>query len=289
MKTTPYDFIPPFDLDAVAPEHRDRVEAMIPAPELADAYVHRTIDGVWDFDILAWAMTESNNVLLKGPTGSAKTTFIRAFAAYIQYPAAIIETSGQIDTGSVIGAQRQDASGMWSWHDGDLTLACRYPAIKFIDEANMAHARVTAAWHGLTDSRRRLSIYENHEVVKDQYPSLIAAAYNPGYEGTARLNEAFAQNRFGTHIEWDYDREVEAQLVDSERLLDFGWALRERPEIRTPLPTNAMMTLEKHAVAFSMEFAIERFVQRFDPAEQTIVRRTAEAHSAAIADELALV
>ena len=64
--------------------------AHVPAPHYAKEYVHRSFDGVLDFDIFdkARMMTDPitgrlapMNVLIEGPTGPGKTTSVRAYAS----------------------------------------------------------------------------------------------------------------------------------------------------------------------------------------------------------------
>jgi MoxR-like ATPase len=281
-----------FDLDTVPADDRDRVAALIPDPRIAEAYVHRTVDGFEDFDILDVAVEEAENVILAGPTGSSKTTLFRAYAAARGLPFVVVECNAAMDPGTIIGRTTIGPDGSVRWVDGDLTLVVRYGGIALIDEINMAHPRITAAWHQLLAVTRAMSVPENGETVKagrggvgEPQQTLFAAAYNPRYQGTVRLNEALG-NRFPIPLDWDYDRTVEAQLVTSERLLDMAENVRSLAEIRSPLSTNMLMEFERHVGRFNMAFAQRCLVGHFATEERAAVARAFEANSGAIAAEL---
>jgi MoxR-like ATPase len=119
-------------------------------------------------------------------------------------------------------------------------------------------------------------------------PILFGSAYNPRYQGVVRLNEAL-NNRFAIQLEWDYDHDVEAQLLKSSTLLDMAEHIRSIAEIRTPVSTNALMEFERHAMLMGSEFAETLFLNRFPPEDRGSVFRALEGNSATIADELGLV
>ena len=113
-----------FDLSTVPADDRERVASLIPDPRIAAGYVHRFIDGFEDFDLLDGAIEDSENVLLRGPTGSSKTTFFRAYAADRGLPFYVVECNGAMDPGVVVGRTTFDEGSKWV--DGDFTLVVRY-------------------------------------------------------------------------------------------------------------------------------------------------------------------
>lgn len=285
--------IPTFDLSTVPADDRDRVEALIPDPRIAGAYVHRNVEGVNDFDLFDIAIAERENVMLAGPTGSSKTSVFRAYAASRGLPFVLVECNAAMDPGSVLGRTTISADGGVGWVDGDFTLVIRYGGVALIDEVNMAHPRITAGFHQLLAVTRRMSIPEAGETViagrgglGDTQPVLLGAAFNPRYQGTVRLSEALS-NRFAIQLDWDYDRGVEEQLVTSTRLLDMAENIRSLGEIRTPMSTNALMEFERHARIFGMPLASRLLVNRFAPEERAPVARALEANVEAIAEQLA--
>jgi MoxR-like ATPase len=283
-----------FDLDTVPDGDRDRVAALIPDPRLADAYVHRSIEGFDDFDLFDVAVDERENIILAGPTGSSKTTVFRAYAAARGLPFVLVECNAAMDPGVIIGRTTLTTEGEARFVYGDLSLVVKYGGVALFDEVNMAHPRITASFHQLLAVTRRMSVPEAGETLVagrggmgGAQPTLFGAAYNPRYQGTVRLNEALG-NRFAIQLDWDYDRSVEEALVTSRSLLDMAANARSLAEIRTPVSTNALMEFERHAQRFGVALAARLFVNRFAPEERGPVSRALEAHSATIAAELEL-
>jgi MoxR-like ATPase len=280
-----------FDLDTVPEEYRARVEAMIPDTAIAEGYVHRTIEGIHDFDYLDVAVEDLENVLLTGPTGSSKSTLFRAYAAARRMPLAVIESNASMDLSTVLG--RLDPQGL-EWVDGEFTLVARYGGVAIIEEINMVHPRVSAGFHQLLAVTRRMSLPENGETIHaghggtgDPQPLLLGGAMNPSrlYAGTVVMNDALL-NRFEQPHDWPYLREVEEQLVDSTKLLDVAENIRSLAEIRTPVSTNSLMALERHYHRFGWGPAETLFVNRFAEGERNPVRNALNAESENIVREL---
>jgi MoxR-like ATPase len=275
-----------FDLEQVPEELRDRVAALIPPPALAGGYVHRTIEGVPDFAYLDGAREDVENVMLVGPTGSSKTTVARAYAAHLGVPFTAVECNGAMDPGTVLGRTVTDSdTGLATWVDGDFLLVTEFGGVVLIDEINLAHSRITAAFHTLLSVARRIGVPEAGKTVRAHESLLIMAAMNDRYQGTVRLNEAM-QNRFAVPLEWGYVREVEEQLIRSPRLLDMADGIRSLADIRTPVSTNSLMEFERHHARYGWAPAAMMFVNRFDASEQAGIGRALEANSGAIDAEL---
>jgi MoxR-like ATPase len=133
MSTITAPTAPVFDMEHVPAEHRRRLADLIPDPRIAAGYVHRSIDGFEDFDLLDYAMRERENVLLEGPTGSSKTTVARAFAASRGLPFVAVECNGAMDPGTVLGRTMVDENGVPTWVDGDFLLVVRYGGVVLLD------------------------------------------------------------------------------------------------------------------------------------------------------------
>ena len=287
--------IPTFDLNTVPERDRERVAALIPDPRIANGYVHRdSLPGVYDFDMLDAATMMRHNVLLIGPTGSSKTTLFRAYAAARGLPLAIVECSANMDPKSVLGRTTIDpTTGLPAFIDAPHTLVIRYGGAVLYDEVNLAHPRVTAAFHGVTSVMRRIDLSDNGEIVAagrggtgEAQPVLIGAAINPTtYTGTTRLNQAF-RNRFPIPVKWPYLREVEAQMVTSVTLLDLADSVRELAEVQSPVSTNMLIEFERHHRTFGIEAASVLFCNHFDDDEVGPVQRALEANSYQIAAEI---
>ena len=286
---------PAFDLETVPEKDRDRVAALIPNPRIADGYVHRdAMPGVYDFDMLDGAIELEHNVLLVGPTGSSKTTLFRAYCAARGLPLAVVECSANMDPKSVLGRRDIDPNtDRPIWIDAPHTLVIRYGGAVLYDEANLAHQRVTAAFHGVTSVMRRLDLNENSEIIPagrggmgEAQPVLLAAAINPTtYNGTTRLNQAF-RNRFPIPVDWPYLREVEEQLVASSTLLDFAEGARSLAEVQSPVSTNMLIEFERHVRTWGISAACTLLVNHLDEDERGPVQRALEANSLAIEAEI---
>ncbi len=282
-----------FDLDTVPDKDRDRVAALIPDPRIADGYVHRMLDGFLDFDCLDGAIEDQENVILRGPTGSSKTTFFRSYAAARGLPFYAVECNGAMDPGVILGRTTFDERSMWV--DGDWTLVIRYGGVGLIDEINLAHQRITAAYHQLLSVTRRVSIPESGEPpihagqggLGDPQPVLVGAAYNPRYDGTVRINYAL-KNRFAQKHDWGYERSVEETLVATPHLLDVAQHVRSLAEIRSPLSTNMMQEFVRHAYRYNITFAITQLVNAFEDEERDPVYRSIFANKDKIAQDLGI-
>lgn len=285
---------PTFDLSTVPEHDRERVAALIPDARIANGYVHRDVHGVEDFELLDAAVELRHNLLLTGPTGSSKTTLYRAYAAARQLPLAIVECNANMDPKSVLGRMTIDPkSGLPTWVDAPLMLVIRYGGVAVFDEVNLAHPRVTAAFHGVTSVMRRVDLSENGEVVAAgrggtgaPQPVLLGAAINPtSYNGTSRMNQAF-RNRFPMSVDWPYLRDVEEQMIQSTTLLDLADSVRSLAEVQSPVSTNMLIEFERHHEALGFDLAAAMFVNHFDDDEQGPVERALEANSAMILSEL---
>ena len=248
----------------------------------------RTLSGVRDLDALASHMEAGENVLLEGPTGSAKTLVARAFAAAHGLPFYAIPVNGAIDPGTLWGRYvvREDRSLVWV--DSPAALVLMHGGVLVWDEVNMAHPRILSAFHELLDDRRSVTVLEHEgDVIKSHAATLYVATMNPGYGGTAELNEAF-RRRQDAIISWPYLPEVERVLVESSTLLEFANEVRALPEVRTDLSTASLVRLEDMAGSLGLAYASERLVSLFRESERGGVRRALDLYLPAIASDLGL-
>lgn len=261
-----------FDLEAVPAHHREQVEAMIPEPRFEDIYTHRHITSpvngakYLDFDVFDTAFQEKHNIMLPGPTGSGKTTALRAYAAKLRIPYVSVEFQGGFDFSTVIGSVQVNEEGIPRFVDGEVTLVLRYAGICVLEECNFAPPRFTAAFHGALDARQTLYLPQTGERVRKSENTLIAATYNPGYSGVSMLNEAF-RNRFAYTLKWGYDAEVEDLRVgaNSETLLEMVRNMRSLEEMEgIDIGTNLMEEFVMMARSSGIGLAAYAFVNHFD-------------------------
>lgn len=257
----------------------ETVASLTPSQEVAESYVHRDIKGVYDFDVLDFARAEQLNILLSGPTGSAKSHLFRAYGAARRMAVATVSCNGASDPTQWFGSYRpipNDSGGTeFIWCDGIITAALRSGGVVFLDEINFLRPDIAASLHQLLRERELILLDKGNEVVKAHPNTLICAALNIGseYTGVAELNAAL-QNRFALQIEWDYDPKVEAQLIENRILRRLSDALRlsvQEGALSTPCPTNALQEFEVAATRFGTDWAISAFVCRYRADERLVV------------------
>lgn len=301
----------------------------IPAMVFAEEYVSRSIKGVRDVDLLRYAKEAHNNVMLFGPTGPGKTSLVLAYAAQDGLPLVTVQANGAVDPNSFFGGwqPRHDLSegeieqflalyervksklpddthpdtvmamatalmdrSQLMWVDSEITEVIRLGGVLYIDEVNYLPPKVAAAFHNLLDKRRQITILDKGNEVVPASPDLqVIVAYNPDYEGTRPLNPAF-KNRFKIKVRFDYDPDVEQQLVYLPVMLEVAGKLRmahRSGDVETPTSTNMLIEFEELAIDLGYDFAVENFLNAFHDDERSSVRDVLELHSATIKDQLA--
>jgi len=282
------------DFDSLPESISEALSALVPSPLVGpdpdgvSGYVTREVDGVRDLDVFSHAMDLGINVLLSGPTGSAKSSAARAFAAAWGLPFVSLAVNGGLDPSTIWGKVMVNSEGLVEFLSSPAGLVLRYGGVLVIDEINMAHPRVLASLHELLSVFRSVSIAENSgEVVRAARPLLIVATMNPGYQGVAVLNTALAR-RFSWTISWGYSSAVEEALIPSETLRDFASAVRELPEVRTDLSTDSLISFVETASVLGPDFAAGRLVSVFSESERGGVARALELRLPSISEELGL-
>lgn len=246
--------------------------ASVPDPSIAKAYVHRTVYGQEDFAIFRKACARKENVLLKGPTGAAKTMSALAFAASEQRPTFTISGSVNFEASEAIGQMMLDPqTGLPYFQYGGAIEVIKNGGVLILDEINFIPSKVITPFFPLLDDRREVVLKQNKgEIIKAHPDLLIVATMNPGYLGTQAMNFALA-NRFDHHLEWGYEESVEKKLVPCKSLREFATQLRANPSISTPVPTNALMSILSNTTEFNLDYALANFLARFDEAERKAV------------------
>ena len=268
---------------------------LIPDDFFIEDYVSRKINGVTDLDLIDEARALKHNVLIEGPTGSAKTSLVFAAAARAKLPVVTVPCNGAAEPRTFIGGWTPQPDGTFDYVPGDLVKIVQHGGIIYLDEVNMLPPKIAAFLHGLLDRRRTITIPEATgstfpTEVSAHETTQVVAAYNAGYQGTRPLNEAF-KNRFSLKVHFPYLREVEEELLGSTALLDFADSLRLRFEvgdITTPISTNMLLEFEEfsHNDALGFDFAIGNFIAAFTIEEQPVVKEVLTLESGNIYREL---
>jgi hypothetical protein len=265
--------------------------ASIPPIEYANKYVNRKLTGnVLDFTVFDYARATKREVLIYGPTGPGKTTSIVAWAAKNQLRLAAVSGNAALEPSQLIGKYVPDGNGGFEWIDGPITDVVRNGGVLILDELNFISPKIYTILYSLLDGRRCLILLDHHGETIQAHPDLtIFATMNPEYVGTTPLNFAM-RNRFSVQIPWDYDDDVEAQLIKSKALLVIAKQLRTeaaKGEFETPISTNMLMELEQ-IIPFNYEFAIANFVAHFDKEEQEKVALVLMTHDFNIKEDFKL-
>lgn len=156
---------------------------LIPDPWYAEEYVSRKISGVQDVIVLNKAHEHKANVIIAGPTGSAKTSVVYAMAAGFTgeikrkridgemvdvnvvdpdcaRPVIYIPCNGAIEPSQLLGRHVPQADGSYLFVPGDLLLAVIHGGIIYVDEINFMVPRMASVLHGLLDKRRTLKVLD---------------------------------------------------------------------------------------------------------------------------------
>lgn len=242
-------------------------------------YVSRKINGVKDLEVFRVAHENKKNILLKGPTGAAKTMVATHYAIVNGYFVIKINCSTAADPSALFGRfvpnvdsePELDGDGnpkgapAFRWVDGLVADAVRkavqagLKVVLILDEINMLDPRLASTLFPLLDSNRELIILDNSETLKVTNDNLlIVATMNPGYRGTKSLNKALT-NRFPFIIEWGYDDNVEKKLIPSDALREVVKDLRveeKEGRIDAPFSTNMMVEFVDNYNLLGFEFAV---------------------------------
>jgi len=279
----------------MATKEASPLDSMIPPAFYYDEYVSRQVGGIDDMTLLETAHNLKHNVLLSGPTGSAKTTLVYAYAHKMGMPVVNVACNGGIDVRQLIGGWQPTTDGSFQFVPGDLVLGIQHGAVILLNEVNFMPPKIAAVIYGLLDRRRTIYLPDAAgsdfpTMVKAHPRTFIVADNNPGYQGTRPLNKAF-KNRFAFKLEWGYEHSVEEQLVQSPALLKVVEDLRKRAEVGdldTPISTNMMMEFEELSLDenLGLDYAIINFVSAFEPDERNAVQEVFTLNRSLIESEL---
>lgn len=267
---------------------------LIPNRELyGEQYISRYIGGHKDLDILAHAFKERHNVLLYGPTGSAKTSCVYAFAALNNLPVVNVPCNGAAEPRVFIGGWTPQKDGTLDFIAGEVLQAVLHGGIIYLDEVNFLPPKISAYIHGLLDKRRVLSVNDAKgssipSTIQAHKECFIVAAFNPDYHGTRPLNQAF-RNRFKYQLSFPYDNTIEEELVNSPALLELAGALRvsvQTGNITTPISTNLLFELEEVNEDLGFDFALNNFLNHFPDDEAQVVREVLVTYAEKIYNDL---
>lgn len=261
---------------------------LIPEMMYASSYLNREVlPGMQDFDVMNYALEQGDNIIISGPTGPGKTSMAMAFAARRRLPFYSVPSSDSFEPSQVFGKWNPLPDGRFGWVDGPGTRVARDGGVMLINEINMLPPRMAAGLFALLDKRREITLLDHDsEVVRAHRPNcwcdlpedeckarwlLIVADYNPGYEGTRRMNEALL-NRFPIKLTFDYDSGIELALTKAPELLAIAEKIRrDVTTYSAPVTTNMLMEHVRHHREAGLPFANMCFVNAFPDDERPAI------------------
>lgn len=257
-------------------------------------YIGRKINGIQDMDILANAHRRGYNVLLQGPTGSAKTMVAQQYARQNNYDLVVVPCSVSTEPSQLFGRYipQEDSDG-FTWNDGVITDLLRKMdtgesegGVLVLDEINMTDPRVAASLYSMMDRNRVLHLIDRNEDIPNGN-LLIIGTMNPGYRGTRELNKALS-NRFNYIINWGYDSSVENKISHSSSLLKVVEELRsgmQQGEFQSPFSTNMLIEFHDNYQDFGFNFAVEMAANKYREEERDSVAKIFEVRRTSIINE----
>ena len=167
------------------------------------------------------SLKEKEKILLVGPTGCGKSTFIEQLAARLNWPLIRVAASG--------GLAESDLLGEWTVQDGEtiynygfLPRAMKMGAICLIDEIDGIEPSVAFSIHQVMEAQGKLVLLQNGGEIIEPHESfrLVTTANSLGhgdetglYAGIKVLNAAFL-DRFAAVFQMSYMPPLlEAQIV----------------------------------------------------------------------------
>jgi len=158
-------------------------------------------------------------VMLKGPTGSGKTRFLRYMAYRLGLPLITVACHEDLTAGDLVG-RYLFIGNETRWVDGPLTLAVKHGAICYLDELVEARKDTTVVIHPLGDDRRILPIEKKGHIIEAHDDFMLVVSFNPGYQSILKDLKQSTRQRF-LALDFDYpDREAEAEIVERETGVD---------------------------------------------------------------------
>jgi len=282
-----------------------RLDHLRPSRAKTNRYFSRVMDnGMTDVEFL---LTYTNdfyreknegrpaNIMLKGHTQTGKTFLVEKLAVAwadkmgLPKPLPIFTLSGSTGVtdfdlfGQTTSYTDPETNREWLvWLSGVVELATSIGGVLYLDEINALLGGTTSSLHSVTDHRHQF-VNRNKPVFRDgQFmPDVVVSAldlwvigtYNhEGYQGMGRMNEAFG-NRF-RHIIWDYDKTVEAKLINSAAIRIMGERLRlafDNKQLQTPVGTSALQRCEEDVHSFGIALGMQVFLGMFKTNERGVV------------------
>jgi hypothetical protein len=259
----------------------------IPTKEQVGSYIPRIFTGgVSEREFYKFARTHKKNILLEGPAGSGKTSSPMHEAYQNNQGCVVVSHSIGIELSHLVGKQAI-SNGEVTYQYGVLVQAMIKGDIYVADEIDFALPKILQRYQDVLQNRLITLVENNGEVIHAHPNFQFVATYNNGYRHSNKMNEALL-DRFGLKLRYDYDHEIEKQLIKSETLLQLANQMRAESiqgTYATPISLRLLLNFQSIS-QLNYDFAVENFVMSFNDDERSSVKLLLEAHRFQLEQEL---
>lgn len=276
----------------VFPKRNSIEVAKVPDRKWADTYISRKLEGgISEFELFDSAMTNHENILIRGHAGSGKTMSVLAYASARGLRYYNVSSNVGLEPSHLFGSWIPTESGTFQWQDGAVTSVVRHGGVLLLNEIDFMPERITTILFSLLDDRRQIQLMENGGEIIEAHPELlIIGDHNPNYRGSRPMNQAW-KDRFHHKVEYPYDKAIERKLIPSPTLLEIVDKLRvmaDKGEIDTPISTRSLVAFVNNAKLLGIDYGMASYVNGFLDDEKEAVKLVMETAKSGIASDLGL-
>lgn len=167
---------------------------------------------------MLWLFGMKPGIMLTGPTGSGKTSFLTELCARTGHELMMVQCHQDLEFQELIGRVTLNKDGSTGWIDGLAIVAAKRGAILLLDEVNFLRPGTLGGMNALLDGNPYF-IPETGEIITPHPDFRIAATGNDvhgesaaTFRGTQRQNQAFLDRFIGYRVAY-IDEVQEVQIV----------------------------------------------------------------------------